>query len=91
MRFHKFFIENGLVFVEVLQKDSPLTPEKATLFLTLLQQESDEQAKLVSATTVLARMLQKLPTLVESMKVIGQASFRIMLFTVWKIQTRMFI
>uniref|UniRef100_A0A915EHG5 GATOR complex protein WDR24 n=1 Tax=Ditylenchus dipsaci TaxID=166011 RepID=A0A915EHG5_9BILA len=69
MRFHRSFIENGLVFVEVIQKDSPLTPDKATLFLTLLQQESDEQAKIVSEQTILSRVFQHLPEIVESMKI----------------------
>lgn len=69
MRFHRNFIENGLVFVEVIQKDSPLSADKAILFLTLLQQESDDQVKATSSATVLSRTLQQLPRLIESMKV----------------------
>lgn len=72
MRFHRNFIDNGLVFVEVIQKDSPLTADKAILFLTLLQQESDDQFKLPSQSTVLSRTLQQLPRLIESMKVSGE-------------------
>lgn len=76
MRFHKHFIENGLVFVEVLQKDSPLSAEQASLFLTLLQHESDEQQRTTTTAanndrgeTVLSRVLAQLPKLVESMRV----------------------
>lgn len=69
MRFHRNFIENGLVFVEVIQKDSPLSADKAILFLTLLQQESDDQVKATSSATVLSRTLQQLPRLIESMKI----------------------
>lgn len=69
MRFHKYFMDNGLVFVEVLQKESPLTPDKAILFLTLLQQESDEQSKIEIDSTILSRVFLQLPKIVESMKV----------------------
>lgn len=69
MRFHKNFIENGMVFVEVLQKDSPLTPDKATILLTLIQQECEAQVKIQSELTVLQRIFRKLPEFVESMNV----------------------
>lgn len=69
MRFHKNFIDNGMVFVEVLQKDSPLTPDKATLLLALIQQECEVQVKIPSDLTILQRVFRKLPEFVESMKV----------------------
>lgn len=69
MRFHKNFMDNGLVFVEVLQKYSPLTTDKAMLFLKLLQQESDEQSKIKSDSTVLSRVFLQIPKLVESLMV----------------------
>ncbi|KAL3102017.1 hypothetical protein niasHS_003426 [Heterodera schachtii] len=68
MRFHREFIENGLVFVEVIQNESPLTPEKASLFLTLLQQECDEQLRVPSTQTVLCRVFHQLPKLISLMK-----------------------
>lgn len=69
MRFHKNFIENGRVFVEILQKDSPLTPDKAALLLTLIQQECDAQDKILSDMTVLQRVFLKLPEFVELMRI----------------------
>ena len=69
MRFHREFIDNGLVFVEVIQKESPFTPEKASLFLTLLQQESDIQQKIQHNQTILCRILQRLPRIIDLMKV----------------------
>lgn len=69
MRLHRSFIENGLVFVEVLQKDSPFTASSAIIFLSLLQHECDEQLRINSDQTILYRVLQQLPRLIESMKV----------------------
>lgn len=69
MRFHHSYLENGKVFVEVVQKDCPLTSDKAALFLQLLQTEADIQKRVPSSTIVLARVLQQIPKLVESMQV----------------------
>uniref|UniRef100_A0A914MFA8 WD_REPEATS_REGION domain-containing protein n=1 Tax=Meloidogyne incognita TaxID=6306 RepID=A0A914MFA8_MELIC len=71
LRFHREFIDNGLVFVDILQNDSPFTSAKASLFLTLLQQECDEQFKITSDQTVLCRVLKQLPKIIDLMKVFG--------------------
>uniref|UniRef100_A0A183CCB6 WD_REPEATS_REGION domain-containing protein n=1 Tax=Globodera pallida TaxID=36090 RepID=A0A183CCB6_GLOPA len=62
MRFHREFIENGL-------NESPLTPDKACLFLTLLQQECDEQVHMPSTQTVLCLVFHQLPKIVDLMKI----------------------
>jgi len=45
-----------------------MTPEKAALFLQLLQQECDEQTKVTnSERTIISRVLQQMPKIVEAM------------------------
>lgn len=73
MRFHGSFLENGMVFVEIGQKDCPLTADKTALLLQLFQTEADEQKKISSDTTILARVLQQLPKLVELLQVFTQS------------------
>lgn len=53
----------------MIQKDSPLTAEKASLFLTMFQQESDEQVRIVSPQTVLCRVFHQLPRIIDAMQV----------------------
>ena len=53
-----------------MQNDSPFTAAKASLLLTLLQQECDEQLKISSDQTVLCRVLKQLPKIIDLIKVL---------------------
>uniref|UniRef100_A0A1I7SCD5 WD_REPEATS_REGION domain-containing protein n=1 Tax=Bursaphelenchus xylophilus TaxID=6326 RepID=A0A1I7SCD5_BURXY len=69
MRFHKQFLENGWIYMEVVQKDSPLDAQSARQLLLLIQEESRNQTQAGGQSTVMARVLQNLPVLVEKLGV----------------------
>ncbi|CAD5209122.1 unnamed protein product [Bursaphelenchus okinawaensis] len=73
MRFHKQFLENGWIYMEVVQKDSPLDADLAKKLLQLIQEESRNQTQAGGPSTVMARVLEQLPVIVEKLNVFTDA------------------
>jgi hypothetical protein len=70
IRFHRNFLENGLVFVELIKKDSPLNNQSAKSLFYRINDECEKQQSRESSISVLARTLRQLPTIVDSIQVI---------------------
>jgi hypothetical protein len=68
IRFHRNFIENGWVFLELIKKDSPLG-DKAKELLFKLIDEAERQQNEENSTTVLGRVLKQLPQMINSLNV----------------------
>ncbi|KAI6184273.1 WD-REPEATS-REGION domain-containing protein [Aphelenchoides bicaudatus] len=66
IRFHRNFIENGFVFIELLKKDSPLNLQTAKMLLNQLSEEAWKQHRKESNLSVLARTLLQLQPITDS-------------------------
>ena len=69
-------MENGLVLIEIVKRDSPIDARSAIELLSRLRRASECAATVAvqpTTTTILAQTLRQLPTIVDAMNVSASA------------------